>query len=559
MSIDNDLSFLNDPNYLATLEEPSFDDEPHFYDGSDYDDTPSDQQVADDQPVLARGEGATPTEAGHGYARRFPVEQLPRDMREYVLDLAARKQVPTDLVALTMLGVLSGVTGPRIVVRRDLGFIEPTNLYVLTGMASGSAKSPAVTEIRNGLWKANNTLAEQHASELAQRQLDLNEEIEDCYKRAKHPATPLEEQEGLKARAKQLEAEALELAKKPPAAPILALDGDTTPEALADKMAKNGGYGAVIDDEGTLLRNLGGQYSGRTANLGIVLKGYDCSPYNPTRVTRETGQIGRASLAVVVSPQPGLVADMLRNGVMDETGFINRFLLSLPGDLVGKRVNRPSVFIDDDLGLAEDKRRKAWWSNLLNSLVEYRVIADAQALDQELEACGQVIDMTREAYNLHYQFQCAFESRMDPTSNGDLSRVRGWAAKHVARVLRLAALLHLASGKTPDDRLSERVMHAAIAIGAWSIEHFLMASRVVGLSDGAGRIKEHIDGTEMGWSSRTEINALVFKKNVAAAQLDMWIDELLSTGDYEVAKITGSGRPKTVIKKVGTRTVIPAE
>jgi hypothetical protein len=514
-----------------------------------------DEPLAERQPVQPRGEGATPLVAGAGYARRFPIEHLPPKMRQYAIDIAARKQVPIDLTALTMLGVLAGVMAPRIVIRRDTDWVEPTNLYVLTGMDSGAAKSPAVSEIRAGLWIAHQKMKQRHETSVIAQTAQMQADIELMRTKAKNGMTPLPEREGLLKRIEHAEKAMAKLAEAPPAAPVIALDGDTTPEALAQKMASNGGQGTVIDDEGTLLRNLGGQYSGgKTSNLGVVLKGYDCSPYNPTRVTRDTGTMDRAALSICITPQPGLVADMLRNNTMSETGLINRFVVSLPGDLVGKRENRASVYIDDTISTPKDVEMKKWWADLLGSIVEYEPITDQHSLDEDLRGFGgPVIDLTREAYKLHLDWACAFEKRMDASRNGDLSRVRGWASKHPGRVLRFAAALHFGHGMSTDDRCPGRIMKAAIAAGDWAIEHFLAAGRVVGLSEGAGRIKEFIDGTDLFMATRTAINVEVFKKNVAAAQLDTWVDELIATGEYEQVVIPTDGRSKTVIKKVGSR------
>lgn len=495
--------------------------------------------MIDDQAVT----GATPLRAGRGYARRFPVKSLPPAMRDYVMDLAERKKVPVDLPALFMLGMISGLAGPRFVVRRDHDYVEPTNLYVLTGMKSGSAKSPVVGELERGLDKAKRVLREVHEKGLQSQQAELDAEIEDCLLKANNITATLEEKTGLRARAKDLQKSAELLAQKPPRAPLIAVDGDTTPEALAERMAANGGYVSVVDDEGPLLRNLGGQYSGKTANLTILLKAYDCRPYYPSRITRDASEMDRAALSITISPQPGLVAEMLRNTLMEETGLINRFLLSMPGDLLGKREGRPSTFIDD-VPERTDNRLKLWWSDLLESLARFDLIEGYPTDD-----VTKVIDLTRDAWKLHYDFQEAFESRMDEDRNGDLVKIRGWASKHCGRVLRIAAILHLASGSTSDDRIEESTMRCAIAIGAWALEHFLNLGKVVGLSESAGRIKEYIDGKELRFASRTEINVEVFRKNVPSDQLTVWIEELISTGEYAWAKIPTDGRAKTVIRK----------
>lgn len=488
---------------------------------------------------------ATPLQAGPGYARRFPVQYLPPQMREYAVDIAERKMVPVDLPAMFMLGMVSGFAGPRFLVRRDHDWTEPTNTYVITGLPSGSAKSPVVKELSRGLGKAKKLLADAHTRDLARQQADLNQQIEDCLSRANHISTPIEEKDGLKARVKELQKDAEQLAQKPPKPPLVVVDGDTSPEALAERMAANGGYVAVLDDEGPLLRNLGGQYSGKTANLAVLLKAYDGQPYYPSRITRDASMMERATLSITISPQPGLVAEMLRNALMDETGLINRFFVSLPGDLLGKRQGRPSTFIDD-VPDREDHRMRDWWSGLLESLAGFDLLTG----DPEEDA-DKVLDLSRGAWKLHYDYQEQFEPRMDRDRGGDLARVVGWASKHCGRILRLAANLHLASGATTDDRIEESTMRCAIAIGEWALEHFLHLGKVVGLSESAGRIKEYIDGKDLPWASRTEINVEVFRKNVPSDQLTVWIEELVATGKYEWGSIPTDGRPKKVIRKAG--------
>ncbi len=253
----------------------------------------------------------------------------------------------------------------------------------------------------------------------------------------------------------------------------------------------------------------------------------------------------RAVLAISISPQPGLVAEMLRNTMMDETGLINRFMVSLPGDLIGKRQGRPSTYIGD-APVVEDRQLPTWWADLLASVAEYEPLTG----DGDDDAF-KVLDLTRGAWKLHVEYAEAFEPRLDADSGGDLARIVGWASKHCGRILRLAALLHVGAGYTLDDQIEESTMRCAIAIGDWSLEHFMHLGKVVGLSESAGRIKEHIDGKELRWASRTEISVEVFRKNVTSDQLTVWIEELIATGDYEWASIPTEGRPKKVIRRVG--------
>ncbi len=513
---------------------------------SDLPDEPDQPESIEVQAAPTLGAGATPFIAGHGYARRFPLEALPERMRAYVCDLAHRKQVPVDLPALTLLGSLGSVAGPRIVIRRDLDWTQPTNIYTCCGMGSGGGKSPTVDEVRNGMLRAKAVLGERHATKTAKDMAALEEEIADLRTRANDVRTPITEKEGLRLMATAKEAELKQMTENPPPPPELVLDGDTGPEALAETMAANYGCGPVIDDEGTFFRSLAGLYSaGRTGNLSLVLVGYDCRYYRPKRVTRNASGMARAAVSLVISPQPSLVASAMRNQMMDELGFINRFIVCVPGDLVGQRQGRPSTYYRDTPAERPDKSGQKWWSALVERIVSrYDVIGDADP------DTVPTINLTRAAWKRHYDYSEEIESRCHPAT-GSLRKVAPWATKHPARVLRIAALLHLADGGEAGDELEESTMEAAITVGEWTIEHFLSAGKVVGLSDEADRIKEYIDGTDGGQATRTAVSKDVFKGHATSAAMDAWIGELVATGRYEAVKVVGErgGRAREVVRR----------
>jgi hypothetical protein len=488
------------------------------------------------------GAGGTPFTAGHGYARRLPFSVLPQRMREYAIDLATRKQVPVDLPALTMLGIIGSVAGPRMVIRRDHDWIQPLNTYIACALESSAGKSPVYEELRKGLHAAEYHLIEKHQEQVAARIAAMRQEVEDKRRLANQPSTSLDEREILREQAKRLEAEAEDLAANPPPDPELVYDGDLTVEALGSAMADNGGSGPVIDDEGTFLRNLGGQYSGgKTGNLGLVLVGYDCRHYQPRRINRATKPIRRAVLSLVLSPQPSIIAEMKNNNTMNELGFINRFIVCVPGDLIGEREGRPATFIDDAPEGDQSRAHRRWWSDLLKSIAAYDVI-DGDEED------ATVIDLTREAFKLHYDYAEELERRC--RHGGDLRDVRSWAMKEAGRTLRVSGLLHLGAGLTPDDRVSGEVMESAISFSRWSTEHFLHAGNVVGLSEGADRIAEYVDNKPLRFAARSELVANVFHGHAGQSQVTAYLKELVGTGKWELAKGEAErGRPPVIVRR----------
>lgn len=487
-------------------------------------------------------DGATPFQAAPQYARRFPLDTLPQQMQAYVVDLAERKQVPVDLPAMTLLGAIGSLAAPRMVIRRDLDWVEPTNIYTAVGMGSGSAKSPVVNEIRNGMLHARTKLAEVHDGRVAARLSMLRGEVELLRRCANSSDATDAEKDKLRYQANQREAEADELEKNPPPPPEMFLDGDTGCEALGETMAANGGCGPVIDDEGTIIRNVSGQYHGKTGNISLLLVGYECRYYRPARVTRKATPIHRAAVSIVISPQPGLIASMIRNPILVELGLVNRFFISMPGDLIGLRTGRPSVYFQDAPEERPDNRGRRWWSELVERLVGFDIIDDGA---EPLE-----LNLSRAAWKRHYDYADSLEARCHPAT-GDLRAAAPWVTKHAGRVLRVSALLHLAAGFTPDRLVDESTMENAIAVGDWAIEHYLNAANVVGLSEEAGRIKEYLDGTESGTASRKVLFKEVFKNNVSAEVMDACVAELIATGEYEETKVVGEngGRAAKVVRR----------
>lgn len=489
------------------------------------------------------GAGATPFKAGHGYARRFPFNALPQRMREYACDLAVRKQVPVDLPALVMLGIISSVAAARVIVRRDRDWIQPTNLYIACALDSSAGKSPVFEELRKGVQAAEYHLIEKHQDHVAAQLAQMRQEVEDKRRLANQADTHVDQKEILRERAKRIESEAEEMTKHPPPDPELVYDGDLTVEALGAAMADNGGSGPVIDDEGTFLRNLSGQYSGQTGNLGLVLTAYDCRYYKPRRINRATKPIKRAALSLVLSPQPSIIAAMKNNHTMNELGFINRFIVCVPGDLIGERANRPATYVDDAPEVDHGRAYRRWWSDLLKSVAQYDIIAE---LDDEADAA--IIDLTREAFKLHIEYAEELERRV--RHGGDLRDVKSWAMKEAARTLRVAAALHLSSGATPDDRLSEETMDSAICISRWYTEHFLHAGNVVGLSEGADRIAEYVDNKPLRFAARSELVSNVFHGHAGQSQITAYLKELVGTGRWELARgESDKGRPPVIIRR----------
>lgn len=505
------------------------------------------------------GLGATPFVPGHGYAARFPLDALPQRLRELVVDVAVRQQVPVDLPALAALGCISAVAGPRFLIRRDITWRQPLILQIAVAMDSGAAKSPAVDELTRGIEIAETRMYAAWKASVEEELAPLQAELDKLTKAANRDGIGEEEQDRIaaqiKQRAKAIENQRNNLNEARPAPARIRLTGDTTPEALTKALARNGGSYAIIDSEGTFFNHMTGSAyrGGKAANATVVLKGYDGDTHESGRVGEgKTDVIRRTSLVLVITPQPPILASTLGNKDLTANGFVNRFIVCVPGDLVGQRSQRQATYYLDAAPNRPEIALAAWWADLLTSIAGQADVIGRSTPDDEMIDLDSAptLNLTRDAFDLSRKYEAEFELRMAPDADGGTALKR-WGSKHLGRVVRLAGILHLAAGRAVDEQVDVGTMEAAIAIGEWSVTHYLAAGSASGLSAEAGRIMEYVESSDQGMVTRAAIGKAVFCGRAGKNEIDGWVSELVSTGRYTVTRQRTAGRPREWLHRVG--------
>lgn len=509
--------------------------------------------------AIPRGLGATPFVPGHGYAARFPTDALPERLRQLVISIAERKQVPVDLPALAALGMVSAVAAPRFLIRRDADWRQPLILQIAVAMESGGAKSPAVNELAEGVDYAEATLYAKWKASIDEAVAFRRAELDALTKAANRRDLDVGGQADLAAKIKNLsdsiDAEVARLEKETPAPPRMKLTGDTTPEALAKTLASNSGTYTVIDSEGTFFEHMtGNSYrGGKAANVTVILKGYDGDQHESGRIGEgKTARIRRTCLPLVLSPQPAILSSTLSNQALSANGFVNRFLVCVPGDLVGQRVDRVATYYLDAAPDRPELVLQRWWGDLLAGIAQQADVIGRFTPEEEVIDLDQAptLNLTREAFDLSVKYEREFELRMAPGKE-DGATLKPWGAKHIGRVIRLAGILHLAAGSKVADLVDESTMENAITIGEWSVLHYLTAPAATGISHEAERIAEHIEASEFGMVTRAEIGKKVFANRAGKVEIDGWVAELVATGRYKVAKQKTAGRARVWVHRAG--------
>lgn len=249
---------------------------------------------------------------------------LPTDCAELVEAFAASIPVPVDYAACALLGAVSAALVGRVEVQVKIGYQEAIQLYQCMGGPSGTNKSNPmktfIAPLEAYLSEQNKAVRERNREKAHRRELLAGQ--------SKKRGLSMDERMDMRKQMDEIEDEP----------EFESIQSDTTPEALATYMKRQGGRAIIHTDEGNFINILAGVTYGRQggqANLDTVLKGFDGGSVNIARVTGESFSLKRADLSITVGMQPGMIARMTGNADLADRGFPQRLLYYLPETLCG--------------------------------------------------------------------------------------------------------------------------------------------------------------------------------------------------------------------------------
>jgi hypothetical protein len=181
--------------------------------------------------------------------------------------------------------------------------------------------------------------------------------------------------------------------------------------------------------------------------MDVWLKGHSGDEIRVDRKNRMTEYISNPRLTTVLAIQPSVLDEIMNNTSMAGRGLIARFLISIPVSRIGQR-----IFVSEAVA---PEAIEGFRSVLLKILTS--VPCDKT----------QTIQLTKEAQSV---IETYFNENEILLSDKDCS-MREWLAKNVGAVLRIAGILHLASGFDHNTLVSFDTMKKAAAIGRYFCEH----------------------------------------------------------------------------------------
>jgi len=229
---------------------------------------------------------------------------------------------------------------------------------------------------------------------------------------------------------------------------------DITLEALAQRLADQGGRLAVVSPEGGFLSTVAGRYKSNP-DLSVPLKAHAGDRLRVDRIGRASNFVDKPALSLVMMVQPGVLSEASRNNSrFHESGFLARFLFVVPPSPLGHRdVNPPGL----DPGTAA-----AYTAHVMAIARESRATNDRHVLtlDAAAELARQELDRW-------------VEPRLGRA--GELADLSDWASKLVGATVRLAGLIHVFSRETEGGVITVESMRGAIKLAEYFLAHAMCA------------------------------------------------------------------------------------
>lgn len=400
----------------------------------------------------------------------FPIQSLPEQLRQYVVEGAEAICCPVDFIAVPILVCAGGIIGDTCHIAVKPGWMEHAGLYAVFSCPPSSKKSPALKAASKFTKEFAAILEGEYQDdmltyyeEMAQYEKNLGD-----WKDGKITEKPWKPSEPKRKRLYTVEA---------------------TVESLGPMMKENPqGIILIMDELSSWTRGMNAYKGGNGADRQAYLSFYSAADYTIDRKGREPIMLPRTFLGVVGGIQPDILPELA--GDRGRDGFIERLLISSPTP-VRQRWNDKIISKD-----AEDTARGCFEDlfRIRNCMVDP---AEPRLIELGPEAHGIFVPWHDAC------FQDIEENNLPPVLAGMWGKMPG-------QVARIALILHCC--REPNAiRVSGDTMRMAIQLG----EYFKAnAKKVFASLDGAGQSKAQ--GSILNWMFRHDKQHVSIRELVTA-------------------------------------------
>ena len=394
----------------------------------------------------------------------FPADALPPVLRDYAEAVSESTQTAIDMAAVGELATVSACMRNLYKVEGKPDWLEPTNIYGVIIADPSERKSANIAQNTKPVDEYVREYNEAHKVEF-ELSRSTKQRLEN--KRSALVSASKKKGEGAEDFDDALRDVVEQLVHFEEKKPMKVYVDDTTPEKLVETLAENNGAISIISSEGGIFDVLSGAYSAKV-NIDVFLKAYTGEHIGVDRIMRNSVSVEDACLTILLSVQPVVIGDLMKNAKFRHRGLTARFLYTQPKSLAGER-----RFETEPI----PKETYAAYKRLI-----YNILS---------EQCGEKAEIIRLTEDAKPTLE-AFYNWVEKRLTGEFSFYSDWIGKLVGNTLRIAGILARASVIRRDVgdaileedapiMIDDEIMRNAIRIGKYFLAHAVSAYSTMGV------------------------------------------------------------------------------
>jgi len=422
---------------------------------------------------------------------------LPGPLGDMANEVSAFTETSLELSAGLGVAAIATVCQGKFEVSPEKGYIEPTNVWVISILSPANRKSAVLKIMTKPLssWEENKRDELKPEIIAAKTKKDNQDErVKSLRKGLANLKIKPDDKQAFQTEIEEIEANSILIPKNP----RLFAD-DVTPEQLAVLMSENNDKLALLSSEGGIFGTMAGRYSKGVSNIDIFLKGHAGDPVRVDRSSRPPLFMDSPLLSMGLTVQPEVLTELAKQKDFRGKGLLARFLYLIPISIIGFRKLEAHPV---------SKKAEMAYDNMLQVLLEIDPSIDPLTGKTK----PHVLSLEREALILWKDFQRKVEHNM--REGEEFEHIMDFAGKLPGATLRIAGLFHCAEklNSASTEKISSETMNKAIQFCEIITEHTIEVFNMMGMDpevEKAKKIWRWIDRNRFkSFSRRDCFNAL---------------------------------------------------
>lgn len=385
-------------------------------------------------------------------APAYPIESLPKIIKESIVDYQQYGQQPTALIANCALANISLACQTLANVARDHLLMSPVSLYFITLGESGDRKTASDKVFGQGIrqWQFDmheRLIPKVNASTIAYHAwVSGRDGLLRKIKKAASNGEPTAE----------LQTQLYKVFANEPRVSLLPelFFEDTTQEAFTSHLADGWPSSSLWSDEGGIVLSSHGMHSNTNKFISTLNRLWDGNHFTTTRKTTKSFVVAHRRITVSLMLQPLLLKQLLakHEGLSRQSGFLSRTLITYPKSSMGERYY---------------KSPPESLPSLNNFHQRIRECLDL-TLGLDSKGCHKLPTLRFSTQGKAAWIDFFNDVEKGISKTGEWKPIQDFASKSAENVARLSALYYLFQGKEGD--IDAETTQQAIAVIAWHLQ-----------------------------------------------------------------------------------------